>query len=349
MGFLARIVRRPKVGRRQEGLRHPRRRNIDPNSLAGGGAMGTANESCGAAGRRVDELHAIAGTLPTPLSSSRSRGWDGIVAEHYRAGGVDVVSQANALLVTLHLGAPVVMTQTRCGRVHRRRIGKGDMTLTPPGEPKGWRHEETSDALCIWLAPEQIEALAAETGARRPDQVRIQDNFGTLDRRVEQFGLALLSELECEQPGGRACAGALAVALGVHVLRHYSTLDGAVRESRGGLPAFKLRRAVEYIDEHLCEDVSLFELAHAVQMTPYHFARGFKQATGRAPHQYLIERRIERAAALLRSTDMPISEIARRVGCASQSHFSMMFRRATASAPRAFRQQYRGAGFGAPR
>ena len=74
-------------------------------------------------------------------------------------------------------------------------------------------------------------------------------------------------------------------------------------------------------------------------MSPYHFARVFKQSTGIAPHQFLMERRVECAKSLLRETDLSITEIAHRIGCPNPSHFSRLFHRATTMTPRMFRQQ----------
>lgn len=74
-------------------------------------------------------------------------------------------------------------------------------------------------------------------------------------------------------------------------------------------------------------------------MSPYHFVRMFKRWVGLAPHQYVIRRRLERGKELLKGTDLPIAEIALAVGCANQSHFSALFRRATGMTPMSYRQR----------
>lgn len=281
----------------------------------------------------------IAGMLPAPLESSRARGWNGIVVERYRANDVDVVARSSAVLVTVHLGPPVTMVQTRCKKADRRRITKGDITVTPPGKSKGWQHRGHADFVALWLAPALIRNSAAVAGEIRPERVEILDNFGTRDPQIEQLGLSLLSELECEGFGGRLYAESLASALAVHLLRRYSTAGAAVQPTATVLPSFKLRRATEYINDNLGRNLALSEIARTLAMSSYHFARVFKQTTGVAPHHYLIERRVESAKSLLRETDLSITEIAHRVGCTNQSHFSMLFHRATAMTPSMFRQQ----------
>ncbi len=281
----------------------------------------------------------LAGALPTPLESSRRYGWDSIVVERYHTQSVNVVARSSAAQVTIHLGRPVTMLQVRCKTSDRRRISKGDITVTPPGKRKEWRYRGAADYVALWLAPALIRNAAAVAGEIHPERIKIRDDFGTRDPQVEHIGLALLAELECEGFGGRLYVESLSNALAIHLLRRYSSATVDVHTAATVLPSFKLRRATEYINDHLDKNVTLSELAGALAMSPYHFARVFKQSTGIAPHQYLLNRRVEQAKSLLRDTELPITEIAHRVGCTNPSHFSVLFHRATAMSPSTFRQQ----------
>jgi len=281
----------------------------------------------------------IEGRFPAPLKSSRPRGWSGIVVERYRANDVDVVAQSSAALVTIHLGPAVTVEQTRCNKDDRRRFTKGDVTVTQPGKSKRWQHRGQADFVAVWIAPALIRSTAAAAGEIRPERIKLRGNFGIQDPQIEQIGLSLLSELEEEGFGSRVYAESMASALAVHLLRRYSTIRAAVARPATVLPSFKLRRATEYINDNLGRNLGLPEIARSLAMSSYHFARVFKQTTGVAPHRYVIERRVECAKSLLRETDLSISEIAHRVGCTNQSHFSMLFHRATAMTPSMFRQQ----------
>jgi AraC family transcriptional regulator len=101
----------------------------------------------------------------------------------------------------------------------------------------------------------------------------------------------------------------------------------------------KLRLAAEYIDQNLRNRLTLAEIAAEVGLNPHYFARVFKKATGHSPHQYILEKRIELAKDLLKTTELPLVEIALQVGIATQSHFTTVFHRLTDMTPREFREK----------
>ena len=107
--------------------------------------------------------------------------------------------------------------------------------------------------------------------------------------------------------------------------------------ARGGLAIHKLEKVLAYIEEKLAEPVGVRELASQVHMSPFHFARRFKQAVGTPPHAYITQVRIERAKQLLDGTNLPLLEVATRVGYRTQAHFTGVFHRYVGTTPRAYR------------
>jgi AraC-like DNA-binding protein len=105
----------------------------------------------------------------------------------------------------------------------------------------------------------------------------------------------------------------------------------------GGLPAYKLRRALEFIEAHFDRQITLARLAAVVNLSPFHFHRQFKQSAGFTPRKYIYQLRIERAKTLLSESDLPLADVAVQVGFADQSHFTVAFRRATSMTPRTYR------------
>jgi AraC-like DNA-binding protein len=113
--------------------------------------------------------------------------------------------------------------------------------------------------------------------------------------------------------------------------------SGALRRAQSGLPAYKLRRAVEFVEAHIDEPINLERLAAVVRLSPFHFHRQFKRSTGLTPSKYVLRARIERAKDLLSDSELPIVEVAAQVGFADQSHFSAVFREATSMTPKTYR------------
>jgi AraC-like DNA-binding protein len=106
----------------------------------------------------------------------------------------------------------------------------------------------------------------------------------------------------------------------------------------------RLLRAKDRMDAASHEDWPVQRLARVSRVSAAHFARSFKQAFGVPPHRYLLTRRIERATALLRDTDRPITEIAFDTGWESLGTFGRTFRDVTGESPGAIRTRAQAAG-----
>ena len=101
--------------------------------------------------------------------------------------------------------------------------------------------------------------------------------------------------------------------------------------------ARRLLRAKDLADARYAEPLAVADLAAAAGLSPAYFSREFRRAFGESPHQYLLTRRLERAAALLRTTDRSVTEICFAVGLSSLGSFTTSFRRMFDLAPLAYR------------
>jgi AraC-like DNA-binding protein len=102
-------------------------------------------------------------------------------------------------------------------------------------------------------------------------------------------------------------------------------------------PERHLLRAKDVADARFREPLDVPALARAAYLSPAHFSREFRRAFGETPHQYLLTRRLERAAALLRSTDRSVADICFTVGLRSVGSFTTSFRRVYGMSPTAYR------------
>jgi AraC family transcriptional regulator len=103
------------------------------------------------------------------------------------------------------------------------------------------------------------------------------------------------------------------------------------------LPGPQLRRVTDFIDENLAHALPLAALSAEASLSQFHFARLFKRSMGVSPHRFVVQRRIERACALLIDRTLSIDAIARAVGFRTRSHFSVMFHRLTGTPPTVYR------------
>jgi AraC family transcriptional regulator len=136
-----------------------------------------------------------------------------------------------------------------------------------------------------------------------------------------------------------AYAEALSVALACELVRVNEISLPSVTRIRGGLPEWQQKKLIQYIDEHLAEDVSLSSLAQLVHLSPYHFSRVFKQSFNTPPHRYLTERRIEHAKSLLAACKLSVTEIGLNVGFSETSSFTSAFRKVAGETPTDYRRR----------
>lgn len=125
----------------------------------------------------------------------------------------------------------------------------------------------------------------------------------------------------------------------VHPQVHAVGIDP--RPVRGGLAPWQMRRTAQILNEGLGSKVTLAHLAVECGLSVAHFARAFKQTTGRRPHRWLVEQRVEHAKRLLVTSALPLAEIAAICGFADQSHFTRVFSQLVGSGPSAWRRAWK--------
>ncbi|MCK9511053.1 MAG: helix-turn-helix transcriptional regulator [Pigmentiphaga sp.] len=208
----------------------------------------------------------------------------------------------------------------------------GLVLLTPPGHGSYWRFDSSPVVLHLGVPMPQLAALMgidleyAESEIRRA-ACRLHD-----DPLIGQIAERLWA---ASQGASANAFGFIERGLGtmLALLLEAGAAPEAALGSRGtALAPWRLRKVMDAIANQTA-GVSVTELARSVGLSPDHFRRAFKAATGRSPHQAITERRIERAKAMLASTELSMTDLAIELGFSSSAHFSSRFRQVTGFSP----------------
>ena len=221
------------------------------------------------------------------------------------------------------------------GGEDRARFAPGNSLIMAAGQPNAWRWTRPTEEIHFYLCPEFLREIARKAGL---DDVRLIDRFAFADPELQRMATALLRELSAPGIASRLWVESVTNELYLHILRQHCIAVNTDPSACSGLTAAQLRRVSEFVSKNLSRDMTLADMAEVAGVSRFHFAHMFKRSVGEPPHRWLVQHRLERAKALLRSTDLSITEVAFEVGYQSQSHFGQMFRRATGMTPRSWRK-----------
>jgi len=282
-----------------------------------------------------------------PLTTSYGMGWTEVQAVRYHTTPSREVTATGT--PTTHVLAltirPSKMLALRYGEVKRDRpLPPGSIAVVPAGSSQLVRWQGSKDTLHVFLEPSLVARVAAESFELDPSRSVVPPLLsGFSSPELSAAMLAVDAELRAGGAGGSLLAESFATALAVHLMRYVMGPRRPKASADGILPRHKLRRVVEFIMENLEGSPTLEQMAAVVHLSLYHFSRQFKAATGFAPHQFVIARRIERAQHLLRTNgELGLAEVALRSGFANQGHFCLHFKRIAGVTPRRFRENANG-------
>lgn len=123
----------------------------------------------------------------------------------------------------------------------------------------------------------------------------------------------------------------------LHIAKRYLGM-APLQQKKHGLSPHVLKTVLDYLEAHLDSAVTLTDLAQLSQLSMYHFARMFKISTGTTPHQYVIERRLQRAYERVCYSSTPLAVIADQYGFSDQSHFTKQFKARFGKTPKHYRR-----------
>jgi AraC family transcriptional regulator len=154
-----------------------------------------------------------------------------------------------------------------------------------------------------------------------------------LDPIIKRLASCLAPMIEQPELASRIFVDHVVLALDAQFSHESGAPLGKTAAIRGGLAPWQERRAKELMSTDLGREISLAFVARECKLSVSHFARSFKQCTGKPPHRWLLENRVAKAKELMLDARLPLAEIALECGFSDQSHFTRVFSRTVGTSP----------------
>jgi AraC family transcriptional regulator len=276
--------------------------------------------------------------IPTPLSGSRislrssaSLGWQGFGAELVGvSAGLHRIPALKHHRVGVHVGAPV---KAHC-RCNERRLSRlqshGDADVIPAGLDGQWSDESGCTIFSVWM-DDAFTRKTFDQMELRGNQAQIRPQLQMRAPRFQHLAWALRAELEADDSSDPLYAESLCTAMIVRLIDAEPVLE----RKRGNRLAPRIAaRVVDFVESNLDQRLTLTELAALAGLSVPHFKVLFRETLGMPVHQYVVQRRVERARHLLLEGRLGASQVALEAGFAHQSHMAHWMNRLLGVSPR---------------
>ncbi len=270
-----------------------------------------------------------------PILTSQNSGWDGVSFTYMCQPAYETpevcTPLAHSITIFTHGNYVIQADRTLDGRFGHDSVVGGDIVIAPVNIGQKCIWDKEGDFIILGIETKTFARAVDESG--QPEQVQLIPHFSTPDPLFLQIGLAIKNALQNNPSGSRLYAETMVNALSVHLLQHYSARKLNIKKYINGLSKRQLNEVIEYIKSNLDKDLGLKELASLLHMSPHYFCNLFKQSMGIAPHQYVIQTRVNRAKELLITGKYSIAQVAFMVGFANQSHLNRHFKKLVGVTP----------------
>jgi AraC family transcriptional regulator len=251
--------------------------------------------------------------------------WGSVAATRFHMRKTDVTLPALGVpAFGVNYGQYMQLERTLNGRTVGASAVAGHLSLLPPDAQTRWVFDQPGDVALVFLNNRLFHRALEERAGRDPKSVEIAPKFVIRDLVLEGIAHRLLKEISEPGAASRLVTEELAQELATHLILAHSNVDPRRAGRAYTMAPRRLKRAEEFILSNLKSDLSLSDIAGAAGMSLFHFAKAFKRATGRTPHQYLTAQRLLHARALLHDGNLSIGQIATR--SMSHSHFTVVLR-----------------------
>jgi len=259
--------------------------------------------------------------------------------------GVLEVPELENVLISIHLGAPARIGCQRDGKRFSGTAVHGDIDIIPAHTPSRWEMKDGNDTSLLLSLPQTLLRAVANESDLDAGRLEIRNRFQIRDPELEALGRAMKREMEAGYPSGRLYLDGLALAVASRLVARHSSVAAPPVQRDEGLTGHRLKKVLTFIEEQLAEDLSLQQIAEVAGVSASHLKAQFRKTLGMPVHQYVIQRRVERARELLTQDGLSMAAIAEAAGFAHQSHMARHMRHLLGAAPLAVRRLLGKQGF----
>jgi AraC family transcriptional regulator len=267
--------------------------------------------------------------------------WDALRVEHRQVpGGIHNPLTSKCTELVLILSGQATVRRTGNGQKQEGLALPGTSWLVPAGTHETQLElDGPLECLHLYLPATLLEQSALADYDVDPDRTQLAYAGGLVDPILAHIGSALHCLLRHgSKPSDRIFADGMRTALAAHLIGSY-TVDHWQPPARApSLDARRLKRVLDFIEVHLPSDISLDDLAAEACLSPFHFSRLFREATGLSPCRYVTDRRIQAAQKMLAVDQSSLVEVALDTGFGSQATFTRAFRKTTGLTPGQYRE-----------
>jgi AraC family transcriptional regulator len=222
---------------------------------------------------------------------------------------------------------------------HPKKNGRpGICCLMPSEKTTDWDVTGFVEFFHLYIPKHTFKDAVLHSMDVDPDQVELKDIAFFTDPLLQAMMTHVFFTKDWQSPHDQLVLSHAGHVVVHHLLQNYSSRKPKPIIIKGGLAPRAQKRVQEYVAENLDKSITINQMAAVAGLSPYHFARMFKQSFGVSPHSFVMDQRIRHAQTLLGTTDKPLSEIANICGFSSQSHFTARFKDYTDVTPKLYRQ-----------
>jgi len=272
-----------------------------------------------------------------PMTSSERSPWSGLILEKHHHGPVAIPEHEHATFcLQLQTSGPVAMDWQSFGKSGRVQSKPGNLIWLTPGTRDSVLWHGATRRIVASVSPLLLKRAADEMELK--GLCDFENRWSFQDEQLRLLLTEMDREINAGCPMGPLYGDLLGMSLSIALIKKYAHTSTLPIPLKGGLSRARLRQVMAYIDEHLDGEIRLEDLAAVAGLSLYHFARSFRDSAGVTAHQYVTQKRVERAKQLLSRPEWTIQQVASAAGFADGSQFARTFRSATGVSPSRWRK-----------